>query len=77
MNGICGIRISITPCQGLSFGSLPNRRTLPYAIDFGFSTQGKYSKIIIINRSEKGIKIKKNGKSNHKNGFTNCRKCAI
>jgi hypothetical protein len=40
MNGICGIRIPITPLQGLSFGSLPNRRALPYAIDFGFSTQG-------------------------------------
>jgi hypothetical protein len=33
---------------------------LPYAIDFGFSTQGKCGKITVINRPEKGIKkIKK------------------
>jgi hypothetical protein len=55
MNGICGIKIPITPLRGLSFGSLSNRRALPYVIDFGFSTQGKYGKIII-NYSEKGIK---------------------
>ncbi|MDR1592439.1 MAG: hypothetical protein LBS16_06110 [Prevotellaceae bacterium] len=28
--------------SGLSFGSSPNRRALPSAIDFGFSTQSKY-----------------------------------
>jgi hypothetical protein len=38
----------ITPLQGLRLLSRLPRRALPYAIDFGFSTQDKYGKITLL-----------------------------